>query len=396
MPKFQLAVFNTQPPQLYFGGVERRILENAKRLEIDAEISVYCGTKAGFKETSRVDDFQVIPVRSTDKVFPLDNYTFNQSICKQVLTLRADIFEGHAVSGYGFPKALKKNNIKKPFIHTVHGVLADEYEKAKSSGVQSLRSRLANGFMHYLGGLERKMAQDATLVTTISRYSKEKIIQHYHVDESRIRIVPNGVDTQRFKPPSDRSSLRALYGLKEEPCILFVGSLVPRKGLSYLIDAAREITGHTPNVKFLVAGDGPLKKSLTKTVSEKGLKENFEFIGRVNEENLAGLYGCVDVFVLPSIQEGQGIVLLEAQASGLPVVAFDVSGVKEAMVDKETGLLAMPGSSGDLAAALLKIIGDKELCNRMGSNGRRFVEENYTWDISAKKMLAVYHEALSI
>jgi glycosyltransferase involved in cell wall biosynthesis len=100
------------------------------------------------------------------------------------------------------------------------------------------------------------------------------------------------------------------------------------------------------------------------------------------------------VFALPSIQEGQGIVLLEAQASGVPVVAFDVGGVGEAVQNGETGFLAKLGNTNEFADAIMKLLSDETLRERMGTNGRRFVVENYTWNICAEKMLQVYCEAL--
>jgi glycosyltransferase involved in cell wall biosynthesis len=101
------------------------------------------------------------------------------------------------------------------------------------------------------------------------------------------------------------------------------------------------------------------------------------------------------VFALPSIQEGQGIVLLEAQASAKPVVAFEVGGVNEAVCNGETGLLVKRGSTDKLADVIMKLLSDKALREKMGANGRKFVAENFTWDICAQKMLNVYREALS-
>jgi phosphatidylinositol alpha-1,6-mannosyltransferase len=109
---------------------------------------------------------------------------------------------------------------------------------------------------------------------------------------------------------------------------------------------------------------------------------------------LPALYNCADVFALPSIQEGQGIALLEAQATAKPVVAFDVGGVSEAMVDKETGLLVKPDSR-KLADAILKLLSSWSLREKMGVKGREFVSNNFSWDICAQKMLQVYREALS-
>ncbi len=396
MDRFRLAVFNTQPPHLYFGGVERRIIETAKRLQNQADITVYSGTKAGFKTSTALNGVNLVPIHSTDRLFPLDNWLFNRSLTKKASAIDADIFEAHAVSGYGFPKTLKKLGINKPFIHTIHGVLADEYEQAKQNGYQSLRGKLANYFMHHLAKLEAQTAREATLIITISRYSLEKIQRHYGIEPSRVRIVPNGVDTEKFKPAENAAAAKQRFGLSGAPCVLFVGSLIPRKGLSFLVEAAKQIIKEQTDTKFLIVGEGPLKGQLTATIADANLKDNFLFLGNLKEDMLPAVYNCADVFVLPSIQEGQGIVLLEAQASGTPVVAFDIGGVNEAVRNGETGLLVKRGNAGELADALLKVLGNSALREEMGSSGRRFVTENFTWDICAQRMLEVYREALGI
>jgi glycogen(starch) synthase len=395
MGKFRLAVFNTQPPHLYFGGVERRIMETTKRLQNQADIIVYSGTKAGFKEPTTINGVRVVPCFSTDKIFPLDNWFFNRSLSKKASAIDADVYEAHNVSGYGFPKTLKKLGINKPFIHTIHGVLADEYEQARESGYQTFRGKIANYFMHRLSRLEAETAKNATLIVTISKYSLEKIKNYYEVGEAKVRIVPNGVDVEKFKPTDNVEAVKRQFGLGTAPCVLFVGSLIPRKGLPFLAEAAKKIVKEYRETKFVIVGDGPLRKKLTAFLETANLQGNFKFLGNVTEDVLSALYNCADVFALPSIQEGQGIVLLEAQASGKPVVAFDVGGVNEAVRNGETGLLVKRGNSDKLADALLKLLGDKTLREKMGVNGRRFVTENFTWDICAQKMLNVYHEALA-
>jgi glycosyltransferase involved in cell wall biosynthesis len=394
MDKFRLAVFNTQPPHLYFGGVERRIMETCKRLQTEADISVYSGTKAGFKESIKIDGVNFVPCYSTDRLFPLDNWFFNRSLAKKPHVIDADVYEAHAVSGYGFLKALKKQGIKKPFIHTIHGVLADEFEQNKKNGYVSFRSRIANSYMHKLAQLEEETANNATLIVTIGNYSLEKIQKHYGINPSKVRIVPNGVDTEKFKPNENPQAVRKQFGLGNEPIVLFVGSLIQRKGLPFLVEAAKKIVEKQPDTRFLIVGKGPLKQQLTASIEAANLSGSFNFLGNVKNEMLPNVYNCADVFVLPSIQEGQGIVLLEAQASGKPVVAFDIGGVDEAVRNAETGLLVKRGSNEELADALLRLLSDKALIEKMGANGRKFVIENFTWDICAQKMFKVYHEAL--
>lgn len=396
MDKFRLAVFNTQPPHLYFGGVERRILETAKRLQGYAEITVFCGTKAGFKVPTAIDGVRLVPLHSTDNVFPLDNYSFNRTLTQRAAKIDADVYEAHAVSGYSFARKLSQLCIKKPFIHTVHGVLADEYEQTKLAGYPSMKARVANSFMARLAKLEKQTAHDATLVVTISNYSFGKLRSFYGIDSGKVRIVPNGVDIEEFQPTADKAGAKRQFGLGEEPCVLFVGSLIPRKGLSFLVEAAKKVVKEQANVKFLIVGEGPLRPQLEASINSLGLAGNFVFLGNLNESVLPAVYGCADVFVLPSIQEGQGIVLLEAQACGVPVVAFGVGGIYEAVLDRKSGLLSKKGDSDDLAADLLRLLSDKVLRQRFGAEGRRLVIENYTWALCAKRMLDVYKEALEL
>lgn len=368
-------------------------METAKRLQNQVNISVYCGTKAGFKKAVIVEGTTIFPCSSTDVVFPLDNWCFNRSLIKTALRSEVDVFEAHAVSGYGFAKKLRQFGIKKPFIHTIHGVLADEYEQAKLNGFKTLRRWGENVFMHKLAGLEKQLAQDADLVVTIGNYSLEKIQQHYHIDVGKVRVIPNGVDTERFRPMAvDVAKLQ--WGFGAGPCVLFVGSLIARKGLMFLVEAAKRVVAKWVDVQFLVAGEGPLRGSLEEAIKRAGMAANFVFLGSVRDELLSLLYNCADVFVLPSVQEGQGIVLLEAQATGKPVVAFDIGGVGEVVCRGETGLLVDRGDVDGLAEALLRLLDDERLRVRMGLNGRRFVCETYTWDRCAKRMFDVYLEGL--
>ena len=394
MSKISLAVFNTQPPHLYFGGVERRIVETAKSLRNQVDTTVYSGTKAGFRKPASLNGVRVVPCFSTDALFPVDNWFFNRTLAEAVNTLKADVYEAHAVSGYRFLKALKARDIKKPFIQTVHGVLADEYTQSLQRGTLSFRAKLANLIMWQLSRLEEEAAKNATLTVTISKYSQRKIIQFYGVEEKKIRIVPNGVDTQRFKPSEACEKIKRQIGIDSKLCVLFVGRLIPRKGLPYLIEAAKQIVKEFSQTLFLIVGDGPLRNHLVSYLKKMKLSGNFVFLGDISENALPVVYNCTDIFVLPSIQEGQGIALLEAQATAKPIVAFDVGGVREAIIDKETGLLVKPDSHG-LADALMKLLVNWSLREKMGLRGRKFVVENFSWDICAQKMLQVYREALA-
>ncbi len=395
MKKLRVAVVNTQPP-LFLGGVERRILETAKRLRNDVDLAVYSGTKARLRSVTRVNGVPVVPCFSTDWAFPLDNLTFNLTLARNAAAVKADVYEAHTASGYGLLNSLRKRGGKVPFVQTVHGVLADEYFQARLRGGLSARQRLANFFMWQLARHERESAQKASLVVTISNYSKRRILQLYGVDEGKIRLVPNGVDTDRFKPAGDCTEPKQRLRIGNRPSVLFVGRLIPRKGLQYLLDAAKTVVKEQRDVLFVIVGNGPLRGSLTTQVQASGLAANFRFMGDTSEKDLTDAYRCTDLFALPSIQEGQGIALLEAQASAKPVVAFNVSGVAEAARNGETGFLVKPADSAALAEAVLKLLADASLRQKMGAAGREFVQQELSWDVCARKLLAVYREAAEL
>lgn len=396
MKRIRVAVFNTQPPHLYNGGVERRIIEVGKRLSETVDTVVYSGTKAGFKKPARVNGVAIVPCFSTDRIFPVDNWFFNRTLFRFCSKIKADVYEAHTVSGYGFLKSLADERSTKPFIHTIHGVLADEYLKSFNRHPFNPRMKLSRFFLSYLSRIEMETAEYATLVVTVSKYSFKRIIQLYHIDEDKIRIVPNGVDVNRFKPEKPSKSFKRSLGLKDrENCILFVGNLVPRKGLHILIKSAEQILKERKGVKFVIAGEGPLKKSLIRYAKENKVSENFIFLGRVHDEVLPKLYNCSDIVVLPSLQEGLGITLLEAQATAKPVVASRIGGTSDIVLHGETGFLVYPDAN-EIAEAVLKLLSNEDLRNYMGSNGRRLVCEKFSWEKCAEKMLNVYREALDV
>ncbi|MCL2642690.1 MAG: glycosyltransferase family 4 protein [Candidatus Bathyarchaeota archaeon] len=393
MDKFRLAVFTTQSPHLYKGGVERRINETMCRFTGQVDVTVYSGTKAGFKKPLNVEGVTFVPLASTDRVYPLDNWTFNRAVAKTLFD--ANVYEAHNDNGYGLLNALKSQTAKRAFVHTIHGVLADEFEQANLYGGLSFRGRLANRFMARLARLEEKTAKEADLIVTISQYSFEKLQKHYRdVDPSKVRIVSNGVDLKKYKPAENPAMLKRQFGLTEAPVVLFVGSLIPRKGVMFLVEVAKRVVKTEPSTQFVIVGEGPLKGQLISHLATAKLTDNFVFKNGLTDAALSALYGCSDVFILPSLQEGQGIVLLEASASGKPVVAFNIGGVNEVVLEGETGLLTRRGCSEDFAEALLRLLGDASLRQRMGVAGRLFVGKHFTWDLCAKKMLTVYREAL--
>ncbi len=221
----------------------------------------------------------------------------------------------------------------------------------------------------------------------VSKSAERSISRHFPGD---YRIIPNGVDIHRFGPhvmPED--------GLREgnEKIILFVGRIEPRKGLSTLLKAFEKLLKQGENVKLLVVGDTPLRKVFELKAQKFGSR--VKFLGKVTAEEIPGIYRASDVFVAPATgKESFGIVLIEALASGKPVVASDIDGYREIISHGVDGFLVEPGDADSLARHIEKILKNPELASKMGEMGRRKVMERYSWEIVSSMVEDYYFEVL--
>ncbi len=187
----------------------------------------------------------------------------------------------------------------------------------------------------------------------------------------------------------EASAIRARFGGR--PIVLSVGRLVYYKGFEYLIRAMRDV-----DAELVIVGTGPLRASLEETARACGVAARVHFLGGVRSESLAAHYLASDVYALPSIarSEAFAIVQLEAMACGVPVVntAIPRSGVTYVSRDGESGLTVPPENAPALAAALAKILGDRELARRFGDAGRARVKREFSKEVMAERTLALYEE----
>jgi phosphatidylinositol alpha-1,6-mannosyltransferase len=206
-----------------------------------------------------------------------------------------------------------------------------------------------------------------------------------------VRIAP-GIDTEHFAPRSDAHALRESLGLGNKKVIVSVGRLVHRKGQDVLIEAMPEIIKSIEDVHLLLIGEGPYKKELEKRIKNLGLANRVTFVGRVQYADLPR-YICVgDVFAMPSRSrlaglevEGLGIVYLEASACGLPVIGGISGGAPDAVLQGETGYSVDGRSAHEVAEALVRVLADKELAQRLGARGRQWVIEQWQWQIWSER-----------
>jgi phosphatidylinositol alpha-1,6-mannosyltransferase len=211
----------------------------------------------------------------------------------------------------------------------------------------------------------------------------------------RVLVVHPGCDTEYFRPleVGDAERRRWLGEKWQGRIILTTGNLVARKGHDTVIRAFSRVKAAIPDAVYVVAGDGPHRGELERLVADRGLRESVIFTGRVSDADLPKLYSLAEVFVMPSRErreksdvEGFGIVFVEAGACGLPVVAGRSGGIRDAVVEGETGLLVEPESEEQVAAALLRFLSDRDLAERMGRQGRERAERLFRWPVVIQRI----------
>jgi teichuronic acid biosynthesis glycosyltransferase TuaC len=258
-----------------------------------------------------------------------------------------------------------------------------------------------------LGTIERKVAYEgsytsrqiikamnfADKVLSVSEDLKLHIV-NLGINENKVIVVPNGVDTEKFKPAGKENSRKLLNLPLDKNIILFVGALRSIKGVDYLIEAAKNFVDSNTEL-YLVGRDDGLKKSLKKMAQDFKITDFIKFIGPVNHEDIPLWISASDILVLPSLSEGRPNVVLEALACEVPVVATDVGGIPELIINGETGYLVPAKNPLELSEKVNKLLGDENQREKMGKFGRKsIIQRGLTWEAHAKKTVDIYSKLL--
>jgi len=243
----------------------------------------------------------------------------------------------------------------------------------------------------------RKIFQNADKIFSCSQQTKS-ICLKYGAKPEKVVVTPLGVNLKKFNPQISGSTIRERYNLTDKKVLFSVSRLVKRKGFDQVIKALPEIIKKIPNTVYLLAGDGPDKSRLTNLVKKYNLQDRVIFTGRVKESELGQFYAAADLFTMPNRElkngdiEGFGIVYLEAAACAKPVIGGNSGGARDAVKDNETGLLVNPIKTREVAQAIVRILSDNKLGNRLGQAGRRRVEQEYNWPKTIEKILIAEKE----
>jgi colanic acid/amylovoran biosynthesis glycosyltransferase len=284
-----------------------------------------------------------------------------------------DIIKCHFGPNGNFGAMLKKMGIGMKLVTMFHG---HDIRKALQAG----------------GHIYQPLFEAGDCFLANSDYSYKHLIS-FGADPKKVLYHPGGIDLTKFAYSEHMDQSEDSRPL----VVLTVARLVHEKGLDYAIQAVGKLLDRNPslNVRYHIVGQGPLENSLKKLVDKLNLNEKISFLGAMVQEEVLQEMRLADIFLLPSVEEALGLVLMEAQAIGLPVVATDVGSVSQVLKKGKSGFIVPARDANGLADKLLYLIEHRGIWRQMGKSGRRFIEENYDIKRLNKRLVEIYQGLLA-
>ena len=363
------------PPQV-IGGLGRHVYELSRRLgNHGAQTYVLTPLVDDCVSHEDIEGVQVFRVGSpltSFKRFKSWIFSFNSDLIREGIRLDYqekgfDLIHAHDwLVGYAGRSLSRVLNV--PLVSTIH---ATEY--GRNLG-------LHNPMQKEIHDIERNLILDSALILCCSNYMRDEIESLFDPGPSRIAVIPNGAGINRYQT-IDPSPDPGLEKIDDQDLVIFyIGRLVPEKGVSILIRAFLRVSEEIPSAKLVIAGRGPQGPELQDLVEKLGLGDRVWFTGFISDEIRDRIYHRANAAVFPSLYEPFGIVALEAMASGTPVVVSNVGGLAEIVVDGETGLKVDPLDEESLASAMIRILSDSRLANRLRFQALQIIKDRYNWD----------------
>jgi glycogen synthase len=244
----------------------------------------------------------------------------------------------------------------------------------------------------HIHAVEKWMAARADSVIVCSHYMRGHVADIFDIDESRITVIPNGIDPRDMRPAGDLEALRAEFAAPHERLLVLAGRLVYEKGFQLALDALPVVIERVGDVRFLVAGSGTHEAELKAQAQRLGLLEHGTFLGWIGDDALHSLYRIADLCVVPSIYEPFGLVALEAMASGCPCIVADTGGLREVVpAGERVGLRFNGGDAAHLGVMIERLLTDEPLRERLVAEASEHVLR-FDWGDVARRTRGVYRD----
>lgn len=251
---------------------------------------------------------------------------------------------------------------------------------------------LQNWFMKTL---KRWTINNVDILTVVSNAIKEEVKKLKVREDLPIEVIPMGVDDKLFSPDKYDPKIKEKYNIKG-PFLLFVGRLVEKKGVKYLIDAMPAVVKKYPGAKLLIVGSGPLENELKTQVKNLNLEKNVIFTGPIPNYELPRYYATADIFIGSSIvaesgdAEGFGVVFVEALMCKTCVIASDFKAISDIVKNEETGIQVNVKDKNIFSEKIIELIENKDKREKLAENGYNFVKNNFSWEIISEKYLNLF------
>ncbi|MGA2386496.1 MAG: glycosyltransferase family 4 protein [Candidatus Bathyarchaeia archaeon] len=291
-------------------------------------------------------------------------------------------------------------NFGKTLVCTVHSTWKGEAEAIRGEPYSRLNAneKFLVSFNWFLRFFEEGMLHRARRIIAVSHFTKRELTSYYNIPAGKIKVIHNGVDTRKFQPAQDKRKVKRELGFDPDGiAIVSVGRLYARKGLFTLIDSMPAVVKRFPKAKFIVSGKGQSDemRKLIAHAERVGVKDRIVFTGYTPDKELPKLYQAADVFAFSTFYEHHPFAVLEALATGLPVVTTWVGGIPETIENGKNGFLVEPFNAKQFSDKILYLVEHPAEAVEMGRLARKTIVEQYDWRIVVKDAMKVYDQALA-
>ena len=283
---------------------------------------------------------------------------------------------------------------QRPDIVHCHGRRGADFfggRAASMAGIPAVLSRRVDS--HESAFVAARRYSPFRKVIAISQNVAQKL-RESGLDSGRVEIIRSAVDTDAFAQPCSRQQFLHEFKLCDDHVVAVIAAqLIKRKGHRFVLQAMPELCSAHPHFRLVLFGKGPLERELRAQATQLGIADHLQFAGF--RDDLDRLLGCADMLIHPAIKEGLGVVMLKAAAAGLPVVAFDVAGAREAVVANQTGLLANNADVSSLLQVITQLVENPQERQKMGVAGQVRMRESFSIDEMINRHVSVYESILN-
>jgi glycogen synthase len=386
----RVLILSWEYPPVVEGGLARHVRKLSEALvALGTEVHVLTRGDQSMVEEARFGGVVVHRVRESSRPRELGEFvTWIEHMNADMLAAGVELgdrYQFDLVAGHDWLVAVAgdhlANRFRCPLVVTIH---ATEYGRH-----QGWVEKHPQSWIH---GIEKWMAARADRVITCSHYMRGHVADIFDLDESRISVIPNGIDPMDLQPVDDLDTLRMQFAKPSEKLVLLVGRLVYEKGFQLALEALPGVIERVGDVCFLVAGSGTHEEELKAQAKQLGLDEHGTFLGWIGDDVLHSLYRIADLCVIPSLYEPFGLVALEAMASGCPCIVADTGGLREVVpAGERVGLRFDGGDAVHLGVMIERLLTDQDLCDRLVAEASEHVLR-FEWSDIAVRTREVYRE----